>query len=198
MNSLTFQHAETHTHYLPESPDPRVAETRLLLDEVNKIKVQTPEKGVNIYDSLIDKIVTNTRMMTTQPGLLQEPVEWTPAQRVVWRSSTLPADQRLAVIDSTAIAADVSALSSANSGRWIVTCPFPGCNGAQYASITDQRFWCVDCSNMAVSQQWIAVIWPDNANEIERVLSNRPRSAQNWIPGETIEMLETQIDLGHQ
>src|SRR5439155_17375452 len=44
-----------------------------------------------------------------------------------------------------------------NKGRWIVRCP---CNGAQLASKTDRRFFCVDCLNLWCSGKWARVRWP--------------------------------------
>lgn len=67
-------------------------------------------------------------------------------------------------------------------GRWLVDCP--DCNGAQFASRKDLRFWCVDCRNAAVGGLWRRVAWPDDAEQAEQVLAARPLQAtRNWRPG---------------
>jgi hypothetical protein len=70
-----------------------------------------------------------------------------------------------------------------NHGRWIVECP---CGGAQLASRTDKRFFCIDCGNVAFEGKWVHVEWPDEAEEIEAELDQRFYPKQrNWRPGQT-------------
>jgi hypothetical protein len=82
----------------------------------------------------------------------------------------------------------VAAYAWVNHGRWLVSCPW--CPSAQNASRQDHRFFCTECANRAAGGQWITVVWPDNAGEIERLLGRRTDRAQrNWTPGETVEGL---------
>jgi hypothetical protein len=189
---LRLQTAETHSHYLPKERDPRVDEAQRIATTVNEMKVQNPEKGQGINDTLVDQLIASTLSLTAQPEHEREPINWTPAQRVVWRSSQMPLGRRHEIVESREINKEVNAFAVINAGRWLVECPLPGCNGAQYASVTDRRFWCVDCQNEAVNQKWIGVKWPENPNELELALLKRPKSAQNWLPGETTEDLANQ------
>jgi len=189
---LKFESAETHSHYLPKQRDPRMEEAERIATMVNEMKVQDPRRGQGINDTLVDQLIASTLNLTSQPENEREPIDWTPAQRVVWRSSQMPLGRRHEIVESREINKDVRAFAVINAGRWLVQCPFPGCNGAQYASLTDQRFWCIDCQNQAVSQKWVEVKWPENTDALELALSNRPKSAQNWLPGESIEDLARQ------
>lgn len=74
-----------------------------------------------------------------------------------------------------------------NHGRWVVDCP--DCNNAQLACRTDRRFMCNDCGNIALGGLWRPVEWPANPQAIETVLESRPMENQNWVPGETVQML---------
>ena len=82
------------------------------------------------------------------------------------------------------------AFARVNHSRWLVDCPDPTCGGCQYASKTDRRFFCHTCHNAAAGGGWVDVVWPRNAEVIERVLGERldPRT-RNWTPGETPESL---------
>jgi hypothetical protein len=116
----------------------------------------------------------------------QEPASWTPPQRCVWRSAIkTPEPQRWEIVHDRSLDPLMRAFVSINQGRWIVTCPFPGCSSAQMASHTDRRFWCVDCENKASGSRWVEVIWPDQPTDIEGWLTKRPATAKNWVPGET-------------
>lgn len=76
---------------------------------------------------------------------------------------------------------------SVNHGRWIVECP---CGSAQLASLTDKRFFCVECGNLWAEGMWARVEWPDEPGAIEEVLEKRPfPKNRNWYPSETIEQL---------
>jgi hypothetical protein len=81
-----------------------------------------------------------------------------------------------------------------NAGRWVVGCPFPGCNSAQMASFTDRRFFCCDCANAAVGGQWVEVVWPANHTEVENWVASRPFDVRHWFPGETAEDIRRQDD----
>lgn len=73
-----------------------------------------------------------------------------------------------------------------NDGRWLVQCP---CGGAQYASKTDHRFFCIDCLNATANGLWVAVTWPQYPGLIEAVLDVRPTNQADWLPGETLSQL---------
>jgi hypothetical protein len=75
-------------------------------------------------------------------------------------------------------------------GRWIVDCP--NCNGAQFASVTDRRFLCCECENIAIGGLWRRVVWPDNWPEIESVLRVRPIENRNWHPEESTDDLRAE------
>lgn len=78
-----------------------------------------------------------------------------------------------------------------NHGRWIVHCPF--CDGAQFASESDHRFFCVDCLNIQANRQFIEVVWPPNASSIEQELVRRPHpEVMNWLPTETVNDLHVE------
>ena len=89
--------------------------------------------------------------------------------------------------------ADVTLAVLVNSGRWLVQCP--NCMGAQYASRTDLRFFCLDCFNAypPVNGRWVRIVWPDNSAAIERELEHRsdPKT-RHWLPGESIAALKRQ------
>src|SRR5947209_7012810 len=57
-----------------------------------------------------------------------------------------------------AVALGLSVAPIANAGRWLVVCPH--CGGAQLAAPEFPRFFCVDCTNVAVDGAWLAVDWP--------------------------------------
>lgn len=73
----------------------------------------------------------------------------------------------------------------AEHGRWLVDCP--DCKGAQYAPLTDHRFMCNNCANLAIGSLWRPVVWPKDRENIETLLEARPMlHNQNWNPGETV------------
>jgi len=193
MNLPSLQCAEKHPHYLPVPRDPRADEADRIAYEVNKLKVENPQQGSGVYESLVDQLIANQRAISTQPEYASEPMDWTAPQRVVWRSAVkLSESQRMVVIEDRNVMSDVKAFAVVNGGRWLVLCPFPNCNGAQYASFLDRRFYCVDCCNRAVGGKWLEVIWPAHAGDLERTLSERPGEAQHWVPGETSDDLREQ------
>ena len=189
---ITFQRAETHERYRRASLDPRVRQIEECLAEVNRIKVEDPATGIGVYDGLIDQLADQSRSLIHDFEHTREPLHWSPAQRVVWRSSRMSSERKFDVIERGITTGDALAYAQVNAGRWIVPCPSPRCGGAQYACYEDRRLWCVDCDNAFTHGQWVPVSWPENPEEIEEVLIRRPEYARNWLPGETIEDLLAQ------
>ncbi len=85
-----------------------------------------------------------------------------------------------------------------NHGRWIAECP--GCRGAQYASRTDRRFYCVDCLNAWNAGAWARTLWPDDASlaVIEDLLCRRHVENRHWLPSESLAALELENHLHPQ
>ena len=186
---LAFEHAETHSHYRPKPVDPRIFDTRNIAAQINEIKVTDPEKGQNVYDSLVDQLVHNSIEAARTIEREAEPASWTAPQRCVWRSSTLPIEKRIEIISDRSIVLGTKAFASINAGRWIVNCPFPGCRSAQLASVLDRRFFCVECNSSAVGGKWVEVEWPNSPEGVEQWVVHRPAEAQHWLPGETRAMI---------
>ena len=195
MRGITFQHADVHDAYARKAPDARIVQIEQVVTEVNRLKVQGSQ--ANIYDSLIDELVEQSMSLTHDIEYTREPMSWSPAMRIVWRSSHMSYESRQDVIDRPVLSDSAIAYAYVNAGRWLVTCPFPGCHGAQYACWEDRRFWCVDCDNRAIRGQWVRVEWPDNSIEIEEALLRRPAEARHWLPGETVDDLLAQ-DIEHE
>ena len=92
-----------------------------------------------------------------------------------------------------AIRGEVSA--RVNQGRWIVDCPVQGCGNAIIASYQEPVFFCSVCGNVDNPAHWYKVVFPQEHEEIERILLERPSrnpfSAlhRNWFPGEKVEDL---------
>jgi hypothetical protein len=90
--------------------------------------------------------------------------------------------------------------------RWLVDCPLPDprrddapCGGAQFWTPSDPRFLCCSCGNDAVGGQWLDVIGPDPGQRaaIEAALLDRPqRQRRSWMPGESIEFLRAETEMG--
>lgn len=59
-----------------------------------------------------------------------------------------------------------------NHGRWIVSCPSPGCSGAQMAS-PHHPFVCIVCSNDGNDSQPLTVVFPKKRERIEEILEKR-------------------------
>lgn len=196
----TLQCAETHPAYCPKPRDPRAEETIRIARSVNELKVMDPDKGSRVYDGLVDQLVSNALSLAKQPEHANEPTYWTAPQRCVWRSSQLPYERRSGIIADRSIVSHVKGFACVSSGRWIVSCPLPRCNGAQYASFLDRRYFCVErmCNNQSVDGRWIEVIWPNDVSQIEDWLTNRPDEHRHWNPGETMEdiMKQDHIMLG--
>lgn len=75
----------------------------------------------------------------------------------------------------------------ANWGRWIVDCPSPFCTSALAAAPGTESFTCWDCGAEG------EIEWPANWGDIERLLTMRPDPiTRNWLPGETLEDLQTE------
>ena len=72
----------------------------------------------------------------------------------------------------------------ANHGRWLVECPF--CPSAQVASVSDRRFFCVDCGNAEVGGAFVKTVWPDDLADLDAALGQRPPANANWQPHEKL------------
>ena len=92
------------------------------------------------------------------------------------------------------IAPRVRAYVEVNHGRWIINCPFEGCEGAQLASRAEHRFFCIDCLHRPDPEalyRWVVVVWPtdEDARRIETALLKRPLANRNWLPSEPSNLL---------
>jgi len=77
-----------------------------------------------------------------------------------------------------------------NHGIWQVACPSASCSSAQHASFADPWFFCAGCHNSVFGNKSVRVVWPDNRDDIERVLNMRPYlSNQNWDVNESVDDL---------
>lgn len=190
MTRPTLQHAETHSHYMPQPRNPKADEAQKLVASINETMVTDPATGEKLYPKLIDQLIKSTTDLAKTYDA-PEPLSWSAAQRCVWRSSKLPHEHRYKVVEDRSLSRDVKAFARVNAGRWLVNCPFSGCNSAQYASILDRRYWCCDCENRAISGKWIEVIWPE-VESVEAWMQNRPLKAKNWNPGETSKDIKQQ------
>lgn len=194
---LSFECAETHSHYLPHAPDPRWAEAKRVAEDINRTKVLDPQTGERIYDPLVDSLVGNLLALAKEREHVPEPTNWTPPQRCVWRSAIkVPHERRWEIVHDMTTHPTLRAFATVRQSRWLVLCPFPGCNGAQLASYLSRRFWCVDCHSRAAEGKWVEVLWPQEPTEVERWLRGRPTQAKNWNPGETEEDI-VQQDTAH-
>lgn len=80
-----------------------------------------------------------------------------------------------------------------NHGRWVADCPSAACTGAELVDPEDPRFYCLSCYNAPFGGRWLRVRFPPERQRraIERALLERPRARnRNWLPGETVELLE--------
>lgn len=75
--------------------------------------------------------------------------------------------------------ADQPVYAYVNHGRWVADCV---CNGAELVQ-RGTRFLCGSCGLES------PVVWPDDADDVDRVLEPRPPRNQNWRPGETVGQL---------
>lgn len=74
-----------------------------------------------------------------------------------------------------------------NHSNWVVDCVF--CRDALVAE-PGEPFFCPNCCMVSNNGLAMAVIFPDNRAEIERVLLMRPDpEKRNWKLGETVEQL---------
>lgn len=72
-----------------------------------------------------------------------------------------------------------------NHGRWLAPCPW--CASAQLASREDRRFFCIECLNLKADGKWATVVWPEQSDEIEAVLSMRPNKGnRSWLAHESL------------
>lgn len=90
--------------------------------------------------------------------------------------------------------AELQAIAYVSLGTWVAKCPRPWCIHADHAGpgpntgrvggLTESTFTCLYCGLVCDT------VWPDNADDIVRVLKQRPQvETRNWLPGETIEDL---------
>lgn len=92
---------------------------------------------------------------------------------------------------------DLTAVAYVSCGVWVAKCPRPWCLGADHCGpgphtgrvggLTLDAFRCLYCGLACRS------VWPDNAEDIWRVLSQRPAvETRNWEPHEALEDLITE------
>ena len=113
-----------------------------------------------------------------------------PAERVPARFFRKRFDLDWTAPKSVGLGATVPAY--VNDSRWVARCyTFPVCLGAELVSRDDPRLFCCSCLNAAVGGQWVQVVFPDDADEIETVLSARPVPPhRHWVPGESVADLK--------
>ena len=81
-----------------------------------------------------------------------------------------------------------------SQGTWVAACPRPWCVNVEWAGpgpvtgrvggLTTDRLTCLRCGLTCAAD------WPDNADDIERVLAARPfLETRNWLPSESIHDL---------
>lgn len=81
-----------------------------------------------------------------------------------------------------------------NHGRWLVSCPT--CGSAAFVSMSDHRFWCVECQSPENDRWWYEVVFPADKAQIEDTLLKRPAVIEknainrNWFPNETLAVLK--------
>lgn len=74
--------------------------------------------------------------------------------------------------------------------NWRVDCPF--CQSAMAAE-PGEPFFCPDCAMQGNEFKPMAIVWPKERAEIERVLLARPNpNNRNWLIGETVADLLTE------
>lgn len=96
-------------------------------------------------------------------------------------------------------------------GRWIADCP--DCGGAEYVDPEEKIFFCLSCGNEVLDGEARQVIFPENREEIEALVLERPVKfgggstavsrallakpiaygySRSWNPNETAEELKGQ------
>lgn len=81
----------------------------------------------------------------------------------------------------------LQAVAYVNWGRWVADCPRADCANAEQLVRGAPRFACSFCGYTC------SVSWPDEAKRIVEALAARPvPSTRNWLPGETVAMLEAE------
>ncbi len=89
-----------------------------------------------------------------------------------------------------------------NDGRWVALCDTPFCNqgeqvwadaprvrrdGHPYGITSEGVLYCGNCGQLST------VEWPDDKNEIERLVAFRPvPQTRHWKPGETVAALKSE------
>jgi len=72
-----------------------------------------------------------------------------------------------------------------NKGKWLIKCE---CGGAEKAW-EEGLFMCQSCWNAGHKHKCRRSIFPEQREEIERLLDKRPLENRNWFPGETVDDL---------
>lgn len=76
-----------------------------------------------------------------------------------------------------------------NHGRWVADCP-AGDGGALLVSADEPLFWCLVCGNKANGGAWYVVRFPQDAEQIEALLSARSnRNNRNWGLAEDVAVI---------
>ncbi|MDY6957632.1 MAG: hypothetical protein SVK08_00610 [Halobacteriota archaeon] len=84
---------------------------------------------------------------------------------------------------------DYKAEPVVNHGRWVIRCPFPDCNSAEFAR-DDELFLCQNCYNSAIGRKYIRVIFPIERQGIEETLLKRMKPHnRNWTSKEEVKDL---------
>lgn len=124
-------------------------------------------------------------------GIAVSPQEFAEGQPALfWQAPKLLAEAMAAAVGPRTVAV----FAHVNHGRWVVACP--DCNGAQLACLTDHRFMCHVCANVAADGLWRPVIWPAEVTDISSVMAKRTdRRMQNYEPGETVKDLREQNEV---
>lgn len=94
------------------------------------------------------------------------------------------------------VALDARVFVFVNHGRWIALCPNVECGGAQFACITDKRFYCPDCLNGWCDHKYAVTMWPEDRDieEIERQLTRRQLRNRHWLAHEPVTQLAEEND----
>lgn len=71
-------------------------------------------------------------------------------------------------------------------GRWIAVCISKECGSAEYVTPVQPIFMCTRCWNRDFDHQWVKVAFPEDREEIERLLLNRPAQNRFYKQGETL------------
>lgn len=105
-----------------------------------------------------------------------------------WASHRVSRGERAPIPHPETFHPEMTVYACIREGRWAVLCPF--CPSAQYGSPADPKFHCVNCGLLTHTNQWLRVLYPQNWQDIEKVLDVRPNMYnRNWEPDETLDDL---------